>query len=158
VTKRGLSVPERMGRSITLLLAVALIVGIYSWQFRPGWHLTSEQEDGLADASKKIPKDVAVLVELYENSPAGQEYGYDIMRVLKDNGVNTNSITVFRGVGPTPVGIVISAPHRGDPAYDIAGYIHWKMLTLHMPARFEADGANVEPKAFIIYVGSRPVE
>jgi hypothetical protein len=120
--------------------------------------LTSEQEDGLADAAHKVPKDIAVLVELYENSPAGQEYGHDIMRVLKDNGVNTNSITVFRGVGPTPVGIVIAAPRRGDPGHDIAGFIHWKMLTLHMPASFEEDSPNVESKAFIIYVGSRPTE
>ena len=158
VTKPGLSFPERMGRGIALLSVVSVVVALYAWQFRPGWHLTGEQEDGIADAATKIPKDVVVLVELYENSPAGQDYGHDIMRVLKDNGARVNSITVFRGVGPTPVGIVVCAPHRGDLGHDIAGYLHWKMLTLHMPAVFAEDCPNVDSKSLILYVGSRPVE
>jgi hypothetical protein len=75
VTKRGLSVVERIGRGIALLLSVSCVIALYGWQFRPGWHLTSEQEDGLADVAKNIPKNIVVLVELPENSIAGQDYG-----------------------------------------------------------------------------------
>jgi hypothetical protein len=150
---------ERMGRSAVLLCTLSLGVGIYSWQFRPGWHLTSEQEDGMVEVAKNIPKNIVVLVELPENSISGQDYGKDIMRVFKDNGVRVNSITVFYGVGETPVGLVVSARYSGDPAFQVAGYVHSKMLFLKMPARFQAGNvAATDATSFIIYVGSKPVD
>jgi hypothetical protein len=159
ITKRDLSIAERMGRSALLLFIASSVVAIYSWQFRPGWHLTSEQEDGLVEVAKKIPNNIVVLVELPENSIAGQEYGKDIMQVLKDNGVKVNSITVFYGVGETPVGLVISARYRSDPAYQVAGYVHSKMLFLKMPAKFqEGNVVTADATSFIIYVGSKPVD
>ncbi len=159
VTKRGLSIPERMGRSVALLFIASSAVGALSWQFRPGWHLTGEQEDGLVEVAKKIPKNIAVLVELPENSIAGQEYGKDIMQVFKDNGVNVNSITVFRGMGETPVGLVISTRYRSDPAYQVASYVHSKMLFLKIPAEFqEGNTITADATSFVIYVGSKPVD
>jgi hypothetical protein len=159
ITKGSLSIAERMGRSAVLLCTVSIAVGIYSWQFRPGWHLTSEQEDGLVEVAKNIPKSIVVLVELPENSIAGQDYGKDIMRVFKDNGVRVNSITVFYGAGETPVGLVVSARYSSDPAFQVAGYVHSKMLFLKMPARFQAGNlAAADATSFIIYVGSRPID
>jgi hypothetical protein len=159
ITKRDLSIAERMGRSAALLVIASSVVGIYSWQFRPGWHLTSEQENGLVEVAKKIPNNIVVLVELPENSVAGQEYGRDIMQVLKDNGVKVNSITVFYGVGETPVGLVISARYRSDTAYEVASYVHSKMLFLKMPAKFqEGNAVTADATSFIIYVGSKPVD
>lgn len=59
ITKKSLSIPEKMGRSTALLLVVACLVGGYAWQFRPGWYLTGEQETGLAEVAQKIPSDIA---------------------------------------------------------------------------------------------------
>jgi hypothetical protein len=148
-----------MGRTAVLLFAVSFVVGIYCWQFRPGWHLTREQEDGLAAVAKTIPKDIVLLVELPENSIAGQEYGEDIMRVFKANGARVNSVTVFHGAGETPIGLVVSARYPSDPAYQAAGYVHSKMLFLKMPAKFqEGNSWAADGSSFIIYVGSRPVD
>jgi len=158
VTKKGLSVPERMGRGVVLLCLVLGVVGAYSWEFRPGWHLTSEQEDGLVEAAKNIPKNIVVLIELPENSIAGQEYGRDIMRVFKENGVQVNSVTVFHGAGETPVGLVVSVRDRDDPAYQVAGYVHSKMLFLKMPATFQEGNPVADATSFIVYVGSKPVD
>jgi hypothetical protein len=122
-------------------------------------HLTGEQEDGLAEVAKNIPKEIVVLVELPENSPAGQDYGKDIMRVLKDNGARVNSVTVFYGVGETPVGLVVSARYRTDEAYKVADYVHSKMVFLKMPAKFqEGNTASADATSFIVYVGSKPVD
>ena len=159
VTKKGLSIPERMGRSVILLFVVSAVVGSFAWQFRPGWHLTGEQEDGLVEVAKKIPKNIVIVVELPENSTAGQEYGKDIMRVFKDNGVNVNSVTIFYGVGETPVGLVVSTRYTTDPAYKVAGYVHSRMLSLHMPARFqEGNSLTADATSFMIYVGSKPID
>lgn len=157
-SKGSLGVAGNIGRSAVLVVFVSVVVAFYGWWFRPGWHLTGDQEEVLADAANKIPKNITILVELFENSTAGQEYGHDIMRVLKENGASVNSITVFRGVDPTPVGIVVCAPHRGDPGHEAAGFMHWRMLTANIPAKFQEDCANVDRSSFIIYVGSRPVE
>lgn len=73
IAEAGLSVAERIGRSVALFIAVSCAVAMYGWWFRPGWHLTSEQEDGLAELAKKIPKNIVILVELPENSVAGQD-------------------------------------------------------------------------------------
>src|SRR2546430_16456476 len=54
VTKKGLSIPERIGRSAILLFVVSVVVSIFAWQFRPGWHLNSDQEDGLVEVAKNI--------------------------------------------------------------------------------------------------------
>jgi hypothetical protein len=159
IAKKGLSIPERMGRSVALLCVVSAAVGIYSCQFRPGWHLTGEQEDGLVEVAKNIPNNIVVLVELPENSVAGQEYGKEIMRLFKDNGVKVNSVTVFYGVGETPVGLVVSTRFPSDPAYQVAGYVHSKMLLLKMPARFqEGNTVTADATSFIVYVGSKPVD
>ena len=158
ITKKGLSVAERMGRAVALTVFVFGLVAFYGWWFRPGWHLSGEQEDALSEAATKIPKQVVVLVELFENSTAGQAYGHEIMDVLKRKGANVNSITVFRGVDPTPIGLIVCAPSRSDPGYQAAGYMHWKMLMAHVSAKFQEDCPNVDRDSFIIYVGSRPVE
>lgn len=79
------------------------------------------------------------------------------MRVFKENGASVNSTTVFYGVGETPVGLVVSARYRGDPAYNIAGSVHATMLLLRMPAKFqEGNTWAADASSFIIYVGSRP--
>ena len=159
VTKPGLGSAGKIGRTIALLIVVSVAVGLYGWHFRPGWHLTSSQKDGLAEAAKHIPKNIIILVELPENSIAGQGYGKDIMEVLKDNGVQVNAITIFYGVGETPVGLVVSARFPSDPAYQAAGYMHSKMLLLQMPAKFqEGNTITADAMSFIIYVGSKPVE
>jgi hypothetical protein len=146
-----------MGRGLTLLIVISCFAGMYGWWFRPGWYLSGEQEDGLADVAKKIPSNIVLLVELPENNIAGQEYGKDIMRVFRDNGAKVNSVTVFYGVGETPVGLVVSARYRGDPAYDVAGYVHSRMLSLKIPAKFqEGNTWSADASSFLIYVGSRP--
>ena len=156
-TKKRLSFAETMGRTVILLCVVSCAVAIYAWQFRPGWHLTAEQEDGLSDAAKHIPKDVYILVELPENNIAGKGYGKEIMQVLKHNGANVNSITIFKGVGETPVGLVVSARFRGEPGFEAASYVHSKMLSLEIPATFQAgNNWSADASSFVIYVGSRP--
>jgi len=156
-TKKSLSIPEKMGRGVALLLVVACLVGIYTWQFRPGWHLTGEQESGLAEVAQKLPHDIVMVVELPENNIAGQEYGKEIMEVFKDNGARVNSVRIFYGVGETPIGLVVSARFKTDPAYNVAGFVHYKMLYLKMPAKFqEGNTWAADASSFLIYVGSRP--
>jgi hypothetical protein len=81
------------------------------------------------------------------------------MGVLKDNGVRVNSVTVFYGVGETPVGLVVSTRYSIDPAYQVAAYVHSKMLFLKIPAKFqEGNAVTADATSFTIYVGSRPVD
>jgi hypothetical protein len=158
-TKAGLTIPEKMGRSLFLVLGVGTVVSFYAWWFRPGWHLTGEQEDTIVEIAKHIPKSVAVVIELPETSWQGQEYGREIMRLFKENGVTVNSITVFHAA-ETPPGLVVFARREGDLGYDIASYAQYKMILVKMPARFESDPASiiVGPTSFMIYVGSRPTD
>ena len=156
IIKSKLGFAGKLGRSTALLLFCSSAAGLIGWYFWPSWHLTNTQENGLAALAREIPKNIVVVVELPSDSELGEEYGTDIMRVLHDSGTSVNQVRVYRGVGETPVGVIVATRNISDPAYRPALMLQAGMFQLRIPAKFRDGDALADDGSIVIYVGSKP--
>lgn len=161
VSKKGLTVAERMGHGVALVIVCSGVVVWYGSFFWPSWKLTGEQKSTLASFSRSLPAEDTFVIELPQSDELGQQFGHDLMSVFADNGARVNKITVLHGVGADPVGTVILIPEQENcPAYrygtQMATVLNGSGITAHM---FPQSGPGMaDCNSFVILVGTKPRE
>ena len=157
--RTGFTVAEKMGRWVALVLICSLLALCWGSLWWPRWSLSSSQRTRLAALAKEIPKNVAFVVEVPPTDELGKQFGHELMSVFADNGASVNKITVVRGLGEDPVGIIILVPQQEEcPAYRYGSGVSSVMSQIGIPAHlsYQQGLGMADCNGFVVLVGTKP--